>query len=1063
MLDKFKRFWRRTFLTSLKAAEYWQDRRELDEVKDWWETSSFGVCALIGVGGSGKTAAATRFTEDLGVIPSNHELASFRDAKFELFAMDLASSDYGEEWGGVKVETSTDETTQSSFFNFFSAWLCHLKGLNEKEKPDGYSGLVELINQCPPILVTIDSFEVVQNLDNYSITDGILREFVKDAGVGAFDNVKVLITSRCRLPSTHQFTRQIDFDGLGENASIELLVATGISRRYTDDLLSLAKSVGFHPLALDLLGRFVVKRCGGNPRHLKQLDDWILEGYENRLSSLAKSYENQLSDAEWAVLQRICLIGSRLSAQTYFEMFVPSEVQVSNTKDRIENILEKLGDLGLVEKQMPVKDGLYGTHPAIRTAVIKRINPSVMEQYSNEIADKLLQLFAERAGENVVRKGNRPKVGPEFRIENVKTVQQWNILTEVVQHRCRAGRFTEAFYVYWYLIGGFRWLGWRFGDYERGAALCRTLLETAKKALVPGEASYKVCLLRNEYGLFLYELGMLEKAEENFKTVIEAVEKGRKNQKLLEFNKLAIVAKQNRIMSQVMRGQLKSASKLATSLLQNRHLDDNWQPFSWLCRALCRFLRATVGREKDLQIALESSSLHLSPTDIPSDPGDPTIIHSRSYVIASSILCRYQDIAVAKKLAFEALAYLEKTFQSQHQDIAKCKLVLAEIHMREGNLAAAERTARESYDWALPRDARAVLCVAELLLCSIKVKQISESVADGTADEIAVKETFEDIEKCIRHANRQGFGLYWVEAMLINVRMHLLFGNFGIAERNVLGVLRDGGPRDLALNQAEYSAYVPSVMEMDYVWGIARATHLYAECLLLRAANINGGNIYQPRKCGDEVKELVKSARKELHKAKRKFERLKNPASQDQANPKIKRTIETLSNLKKGILTPYPVEAACEETEEFEDLVLGSGKDESMLDVGEIVEPSCEKEMNMPAVDVWKDKWRFLQEELAKGGSPGERFKILKDIKECEEKIRELSEFNVGDDVRVAENPKTITRGTGRSTRRFTWNSNDDCLIGKPMRISEVLTDNTVHLENTTGFFPFEWLELVIR
>ncbi len=44
----------------------------------------------------------------------------------------------------------------------------------------------------------------------------------------------------------------------------------------------------------------------------------------------------------------------------------------------------------------------------------------------------------------------------------------------------------------------------------------------------------------------------------------------------------------------------------------------------------------------------------------------------------------------------------------------------------------------------------------------------------------------------------------------------------------------------------------------------------------------------------------------------------------------------------------------------------------------------------MSAVDVWIDKWSFLQEELAKAGSAQERYAVTQNIKECERKIFEL-------------------------------------------------------------------------
>ena len=78
------------FVHTLLRARDWQHRPQLDEVCDWWRGShvgeslrdsqsasespirigSQGVCALIGIGGAGKTAIADRFLQLLpGVLP----------------------------------------------------------------------------------------------------------------------------------------------------------------------------------------------------------------------------------------------------------------------------------------------------------------------------------------------------------------------------------------------------------------------------------------------------------------------------------------------------------------------------------------------------------------------------------------------------------------------------------------------------------------------------------------------------------------------------------------------------------------------------------------------------------------------------------------------------------------------------------------------------------------------------------------------------------------------------------------------------------------------------------
>ena len=61
----------RTFIAHpLLRARDWQHREQLDRVCQWWRDGGSGVCALIRIGGAGKTVIAARFLQRLpGVLP----------------------------------------------------------------------------------------------------------------------------------------------------------------------------------------------------------------------------------------------------------------------------------------------------------------------------------------------------------------------------------------------------------------------------------------------------------------------------------------------------------------------------------------------------------------------------------------------------------------------------------------------------------------------------------------------------------------------------------------------------------------------------------------------------------------------------------------------------------------------------------------------------------------------------------------------------------------------------------------------------------------------------------
>ena len=70
------------FAHPLLRARDWQDRPQLGEVCRWWAEGGTGVCALVGIGGAGKTAIADRFLQLLpNVLPPRADLPKRADLR----------------------------------------------------------------------------------------------------------------------------------------------------------------------------------------------------------------------------------------------------------------------------------------------------------------------------------------------------------------------------------------------------------------------------------------------------------------------------------------------------------------------------------------------------------------------------------------------------------------------------------------------------------------------------------------------------------------------------------------------------------------------------------------------------------------------------------------------------------------------------------------------------------------------------------------------------------------------------------------------------------------------
>jgi len=97
---------------NLLRAHDWQHRPQFDEVCAWWRGGGPGVCALVGMGGAGKTAIAERF---LSVLPGVMSAASADETTKKDASLPEPHS--------TLVYSFYDDDKPENFFEYLQMWL----------------------------------------------------------------------------------------------------------------------------------------------------------------------------------------------------------------------------------------------------------------------------------------------------------------------------------------------------------------------------------------------------------------------------------------------------------------------------------------------------------------------------------------------------------------------------------------------------------------------------------------------------------------------------------------------------------------------------------------------------------------------------------------------------------------------------------------------------------------------------------------------------------------------------------------------------------------------------
>ena len=152
------------------------------------------------------------------------------------------------------------------------------------------------------------------------------------------------------------------------------------------------------------------------------------------------------------------------------------------------------------------------------------------------------------------------------------------------------------------------------------------------------------------------------------------------------------------------------------------------------------------------------------------------------------------------------------------------------------------------------------------------------------ADPSGLKKADTSITEGLKIARDCGYGLYHIDLLLEEARLHLLTGNPQSALEDIELALDIGIPANDETGQPELLA--ANHKDCGYAWAIPAGLHLRGEALLLKAAQIIGKPTYKPRsrKTPAKAKELVKQAKSDLQKAMRRWKKFRDaePEREDQ-------------------------------------------------------------------------------------------------------------------------------------------------------------------------------------
>ncbi len=482
------------FVHPLLRARDWQHRPQLDDVCDWWRRGGRGVCALIGMGGAGKTAVAERFLRRLpGGLPVDPQVD--KDPSLPTPHSTFVFSFY-------------DAPNADAFFESLQMWL---EGTPRVGTLLAIGQMLFMLQQRQGLIV-LDGLERVQDDGQRGefgrLHSPRLRDFLNQLASGNFAELSVLVTSRFPLADLRdrnpRFFHPIPVNQIDIAAGVQLLKDRGVHGA-APQLEPIVHQCGRHALTVDFAGGYIAEYGQGDPatpldlsvgvpalagsaedslkaglqHEQDELDEdqreVLRQGY--RFARIAEHYRDamlQKDEAAMALLERICLFRLGVDALALAAVFTGEQaVEVSGqalaalNAEQLQSKLDWLVRMRIVEAtsrpdQAKRSSGTDEESPERRSArsglpaslsTLYSIHPAVRDGFLSGISRD-----AALAGHEAVRKGLEVSLvdAPSTNPSDPATL---DLMEEIVHHTLQSGRVARAWEIYWHRIGGFDNLG----------------------------------------------------------------------------------------------------------------------------------------------------------------------------------------------------------------------------------------------------------------------------------------------------------------------------------------------------------------------------------------------------------------------------------------------------------------------------------------------------------------------------------------------------------------------------------------------------------------------------